>query len=333
MIRVVLLSSERSGSNLLRRILGHSAAIAAPPAPQLLKAFAPHWPVIPRDEETRRTAAQLATRLLETHLVPWKYLVSAEEVLARTDASGWDYPHLLDACYGAYAEEAGKLGYFAKENNAFDFAFPIALRLPDVKFVYLVRDPRDMVLSYMKAPGGPKTAWYAARQWYREQVQCLRVVDELPDRCCVVRYEELVREPEETVRSLCEFLGIVYDPAMLSPQEADREASKASRYWENLGKPILSNNTDKYLREMPARNIRVVEAFCESVMRRLGYECVTPAGKRRVPGRSRRLFLTVWEQLLRRLLYQVRVRSAEEKRVRSGRAAVYRAIRELAKTG
>ena len=327
--RIFLLSSERSGSNLVRRILNRTKEIAGPPAPHLLKAFGPYWPFIKHNSENEERVAQLALELLYDHLSPWDHKISKESLISHLITHGWEFERICDFCYSEYARLEGKVGYMPKENYAFDYGFQLAHRFMDSKFIYLVRDPRDFALSYKKAPGGPKIAWVAAMQWLDEQRKCIQFRAVLSERTHTIRYEDLVQDPENAVKRLFAFLNLSYTPSVLQADEASSETAKKSQYWGNLSKPILSENANKFLQELSKKEIAHIEAVCRPIMLHLGY-ALHYESEQRAPGRIEQLWLTAKDRFLRRLVYKKRMVDDGELEVRIKRAQIYKEIQKIA---
>ncbi|MCA9310444.1 MAG: sulfotransferase, partial [Phycisphaerales bacterium] len=89
---------------------------------------------------------------------------------------------------------------------------------PQARFIHIVRDPRDVVVSLKKEHwmGGEsiqRIAHHVAKVWRRQQ----DVAERLGPRVYrVLSYEDLVADPEAALRELCDFLGEAFDPAMLT---------------------------------------------------------------------------------------------------------------------
>lgn len=82
------------------------------------------------------------------------------------------------------------------------------------KLVFLVRDGRAVVNSRVrKYPKQDPVAH--VEEWLEQVAQTQALVDERPEAATTVRYEELATAPEATVRALCEFLGLAFEPSML----------------------------------------------------------------------------------------------------------------------
>lgn len=88
---------------------------------------------------------------------------------------------------------------------------------PDARMVQMIRDPRDVAVSYQSYDGG---AWeYSASQHiekWRESVKAGRENSGcFGGQYLCVRYEDLVTSPEETVRQVCDVLNLEFTAQML----------------------------------------------------------------------------------------------------------------------
>jgi hypothetical protein len=89
------------------------------------------------------------------------------------------------------------------------------LRSPDlrIKIIHLVRDGRAVTMSMLghglKRNTRQESVAAAALSWRRNNEAAERVLSELPRSQWVpLQYEQLCRDPEKTLRSLCQFLGM-----------------------------------------------------------------------------------------------------------------------------
>ena len=93
---------------------------------------------------------------------------------------------------------------------------------PKVKFVHFVRDPFDNLRSRIVRSGviaSKKVNWLGAvnmaYEWKRSLIAGAYNYSLAPDHYRMVRYEDLVRKPEQVLRKLCDFLEIEFDPIVL----------------------------------------------------------------------------------------------------------------------
>ncbi len=131
------------------------------------------------------------------------------------------YRSLLGLCVELYGSDATRVAG-AKVSWSEEFLPAMARAFDDMRFVLVVRDLRAIVASQnSKTHGrgvGKRPLLFYVRHW-RKSVAFLRRLavhdEDLRHRMHVVRYEDLVREPEETLRGVAEFSGVPFCPAML----------------------------------------------------------------------------------------------------------------------
>ena len=107
-----------------------------------------------------------------------------------------------------------------------------------------------------------------------------------PDRYRAVRYEDLVRDPAATLRSLCAFAGVDYDPRM---QALDAYPDLVERKGNSSFGPLEGVSTapiGRFQTVLPPRAVALCEALAGEDLARNGY---TPASVRLSPGNAWRL--------------------------------------------
>ena len=138
-----------------------------------------------------------------------------------------------------------------------------------------------MTLSFRDAPFGVDDVGESAIHWRRAVEQARGDGSRLGgDRYREVHYEELVGEPEVTLRELCAFVELPFDPAMLHYYELTHPfgGGKHAVSHQNLKRPPVKATRD-WRSDMPRRDIAVFEALAGRTLVRFGY----PREFRRVP--------------------------------------------------
>lgn len=148
---------------------------------------------------------------------------------AAIDKNITDLPNAFRAVAQQYAQAKGATVWGCKSPTYYDCMNQFADWYPQAKFIVIWRDPADVCRSIVRA--AVKSPWFArsgmdlrAILGYRRMKQ---EADELVRRGAAVyqlHYDDLVREPESTLRSMCDFIGIPFDPKMASLEGADRSA-------------------------------------------------------------------------------------------------------------
>jgi hypothetical protein len=91
---------------------------------------------------------------------------------------------------------------------------------PSAKYIHMIRDGRDVAISFARTPWWHKNIEHNLLRWAAEvdkiNTSCALMLK--PDQVLVVRYEEFIERPEDEVKKICEFLGVQFDKSMLEPQ-------------------------------------------------------------------------------------------------------------------
>jgi hypothetical protein len=161
--------------------------------------------------------------------------------------------------------------------------------LPEARFVHLIRDGRDVRLSLRGVSFSPGSVEAAATAWdvriakARAQAQTIPFYLE-------ARYEDLVLEPESTLRRICTFLDLSWDPVMLECH--DRAATRLAELQDavdpttgrvNKGAnrqrthaltsaPPRAARVGRWRKELDSAERRRYEAIAGPQLRELGYE-------------------------------------------------------------
>lgn len=181
--------SPRSGSTLLTRILDSHSRIAAPCEIGIPKYFE-------GDAE-------------KYDLVKEKYKQICGYYQADYEQCYRDPQMLLNRIQA----QEGKECLIIKDPRQSLFLEKIAKDFPDARFIYLVRDVRAVAMSVMfrDRPLVGFTRWYEYNYVVRRTLQKLN-----PQQVFLIRYEDMVTRPEQSIGKLVEFLGYQFEPPMLN---------------------------------------------------------------------------------------------------------------------
>jgi hypothetical protein len=196
-------------------------------------------------------------------------------------------------------KEAAETAYTAdKDPRLIEFLPAVRSVFLRSHVVHIVRDPRDVLLSKSRAE------WSRHRNW-RLNMAAGRFQLDLADRAArelygwryhVVRYEDLISEPERTLRRLTHSLDLDYDESMLSYSEAAaRLTDESDAAWKGETRgPLLAANSGKWRSALTRRQAAVTESVYARWFRRYGYACSRRHG---LPGRARRFLYGVLSAL------------------------------------
>lgn len=277
---IFIIGTERSGTNLLRLILNSHSNIAVPHPPHILKNFFELEPLYGDLSEARnfRRLVNDVVRLVELHSYPWEMRIDRDKVVS--EARERDLVNVYFAVYDQYRQKAGKKRWGCKSTFMINHVALVRHYYPDAKFIYMVRDGRDVAVSAKDVIFNRYSVYYIAKLWREEQLTGMYWLNKLPrQNMLLLKYEELLSVPEGAVRNLCSFLGESYEGQMLdffNTSEA-KKSSSLSRAWRNTSGPIMRNNIGKYKAALTPSEIALFEAIAGRELDYFAYKLENPA--------------------------------------------------------
>jgi hypothetical protein len=184
--------------------------------------------------------------------------------LNRGDLLDWARKGMLDL-FERFAANCGKTRW-AEKTPAHVLHIPLIREVfPKAQFIHMIRNGYEVVRSLQNVTWAPRKIRWSTRMWVN-CVQTGRAAGrELPAaQYREVRYEELIREPEPLVRSLCDFLGEPFTAEMLQFHKPEKNSWKAST------QPIQDKPLNKY-HELGWFERRVFAWMAGPLMRELNY--------------------------------------------------------------
>ena len=154
---------------------------------------------------------------------------------------------------------------------------------PDAKMIYMVRDPRDVVLSrtlkrnkkrYLKR-GGNAAAWNSEKgslrpsvrflkEWERSTIAFLGINEAVSGQILPVRYEDLVSAPRDMMGKVSEFLGVPWQESLVTPSFLGRPwkgNSMQERTFRGVG-----DSEERKKHQLPTHHLWQIEAWLDDVM-------------------------------------------------------------------
>jgi hypothetical protein len=224
----------RSGTTLLRLMLDAHPQLAIPPETHFLP------DLIAAAGERGASPESLAEVIVgDRH---WgDFDLDADELRRRVGAlESADPGEAARTFYRLYAEREGKPRWGDKTPQYLKSMASIQAVIPEARFVHLIRDGRDAALSRAtRVLKDPPPQADVARRWKKRVLRAREDAAKL-DHYLEARYEDLVTDPEATLRRICEFLDLEFDPAMLTYHERaeERLGEMARDLPERPGQPL-----------------------------------------------------------------------------------------------
>lgn len=267
-----IVGSPRSGTTLLQSMLMRAPGVTIPPETHFM-ALAGRPEAARLDTEAGWKALRfgiLARHKHEGIETPIEDVEAALDGAERTKAGA------LRAWLGAIAAHEGARIIGEKSPNHTTNIPELLSMFPGARVVHIVRDPRDVALSQKQVWDRPTV--YAAKRWQLDMKidqRCRALFDNgrEPSRYRLVRYEDLVSDPEPMIRSLAGFLGIDYTPEMADPSGREKTGfSAAETHKLQTLEKVTTSRIGRYKGVLSKPEIAVVETICSRLMREHGYE-------------------------------------------------------------
>ncbi len=269
-----IVGPHRSGTTLLQAMLSSHSRLTVPPETGY---FDQVWPR--RDHLGPLTDAGNLARVGRFVTSPdcavSDLQVDWSQVTAAVAGSPGGYEDLFVAILALYTRSRGKRRVGEKSPRHL-FAIPELSRLyPQARFLFLIRDPRAVVRSERETSWGSQSVLRITRRWCRVVDAAEKFSQSLPaHRFRLVRYEDLVTNPETQLRSICEFLGETFEPELLRFQErtAEERGFRADEVWkEKTLTAVDVGRAELWRTALTSAEIKLIEGLAGSRLVRHGY--------------------------------------------------------------
>lgn len=265
------MGTPRSGTTLTQRLACELPGVKVPPETHFFARFYPRlfrWSFPLQGAELREaTAAFTATkRVQDAHL-------DADRLVERLNGRA-DGPLELFAAVVEEMASGGARIYGEKTPPHLAWWGPLARGLPSLKIIAVVRDPRAVVASWLDTPWmPPRRDGYVlvAERWRLDQWVIARALETLgPDRCLLLRYEDVVVDPDRARAAIAALIGVEGGGPVRTP-----DAGELYLPWETVKSRSVGEITADRVRaweeRLPPGHARRVEAVCRRAMLRFGY--------------------------------------------------------------
>ncbi len=206
-----LIGAARSGNDLLAAMLGAHSEM------RMLSetGFVPGLAEMIRSEPMtveRVIKVMAAAGPLEAHGV------TETEIRRRlTELGDLKAAAVLRTFYDASTENAGRTRWGDNTPSYLKRMRRIQRALTEARFIHVVRDGRDTLAA---KPAAISTgAAIATGQRWSKKVRSAQQQEHLMDWFLEIRYEDLIADPEATLRRVCEFVELPFEAAMVEPPE------------------------------------------------------------------------------------------------------------------
>ena len=188
------------------------------------------------------------------------------------------FPELCKVVFANYATVHGKEGciILGDKNPLYSlFVRELISVFPDAKFIHVVRDYRDTILSYQGVKFDANNTSALAYRWKKYNEEILKNSKRWPEKFAILRYEDLLENTERELERICSFLEIDFDPVMLNFYKNQKDVPEWHR---NITKPLNESHLCLWKNEMERGDVIKSDYVCRDLSKYFGYEGASGKG-------------------------------------------------------
>jgi len=262
---------ERSGTTMFGAMLGSHSQCVCVPETQFID------DIIARSAPTAGSASprQMLSQILSHERYRLFWQLPLDPAAVDPAELGSTLPELLSWLVQAYGRRSGKSSASVWVDHTptnFRRGRTLLRMFPDAKFVHLVRDGRAVAASLLPLDWGPNNVLHAAEFWLARCAPGLAAELEWgPGRVLRVRYEDLLSQPEASMRLVADFVGLKYEPAMISAG-GHRPSRYHLRQHRLVGQAPDPARQERWQQVFTRRQVEIFEAEAGDFLETLGYQ-------------------------------------------------------------
>ena len=267
---VYIIGLGRSGSTLLTAVLNNHSQIKAIPEIPLILFFANEYKTIKGKSESLERKTRIYLDLIQN--------IRPESIIDLNigQLQNIGYFKYIEYCERVFEQfkiinSHGSKNIYVDKNPQYTFYTSELKKIdPNAKFILLVRDYRDNVLSRIEKPHN-KTANLAynafRNRFYLKELSKAKNIK----NSILIHYENITNEPLAEIKRICEFLNISFENQMFEfdqSQFENLEVKKAdmnefiNKHFSNLGKHITNSAVGKWKEKLEEKDIHLIESIC-----------------------------------------------------------------------
>jgi len=177
------------------------------------------------------------------------------------------------AAYAAIGNDESNLPekkYWVEKTPSNELHVPFLIqKFPDAKFIHIVRDPLENLVSLMKLNELRKrnlsiyeNAFHMKKQFKAGRKNQKKMGEK---KYHIIKYEELVSEPEKILKEICEFLNITFEKTLQEPTENGVSAMSNSMFKNSRvrGKILDQSNKQRFKKHLETTTINDILSIFE----------------------------------------------------------------------
>ena len=269
-----IIGSGRSGNTLLRSILSGNSDISIPPESYRLPFAIKRFHIF-SNRDWKHVVSEVLSEF-ENCKEFYTWDIEFNEVYKRLeniDESKKTLSNIFDELFCTYSNKHSSGSKIWGDKTPMNTMYLdwIGSVFPESKFIHIVRDGRDVASSYLKMERY-ETILEAANRWTNSIDLAQAFGSKIKENYMEIRYENMVTNPEESIKKVCDFIGINYNSDMLDhTSQVEKLGDTDKAHHSNLSKPISADSIGKWKHNLSESDQESITKLLHRPLLRLGY--------------------------------------------------------------
>jgi len=260
-----ILGTQRSGTTLLRLILNSHKLVSIPEEASFLK-FA-----LKKNKYSLANKNKIYKYLINDYQLN-KWNLPKEKIKEILSMSNTNID-LISNFYSTYKNFFSKKLVGDKTPPFIRYLSILNDYYPEAKYIFIVRDGRDSFLSLRnRNHHSAKSFVLGGLEWKIKNCLILKNLNNISsDKKIIIKYEDLIKNPQKIIIDVCGFLNIEFQKDMLQFWKNSKDFIDKN-HSSKIFKPIDSTNLNKWKIGLTDKEIKKFQYYAEPLLKKYDYE-------------------------------------------------------------
>jgi hypothetical protein len=265
---IFIVGCPRSGTTLLATLFDRHSQVAVPPETH----FYTHFRLLTPKRRTSHSTAELTGRFVADQYT-CDLNLAADALTQRVGADAVALPQFFDAAMREFAAGRGKSVWAEKTPEHLFCVDEILSWYPDARIVCIIRDGRDATMSMDALPWTLTPSRGHAAIWRDAALYAQRSLRQYPEQFHLLRFEDLLTEPERVLTAAMQHAGLQFEPRQLQRlDETGAIPAWESGVKQNVFKDLDPSRAYAWKRSLSPTQLRLMNSMMHTQLRDFGYE-------------------------------------------------------------
>jgi len=265
-----VIGKERSGTTLLQAMLNSHPNIVAPPESRFIMRLYARYS---NKRWTENTIRQFCDELYTEKIFSEYWGIDKNELITSLlkFKDRLTYPLVCKLVFHLHAAQGKQVKMYVDKNPLYYYFIPEINKLyPQAKYVHIVREYHANIVSHKRIITVNMSMADMAYRWLKVHEMLEETKKRMPGQWITVKYETLVTEPEATMKSVCGFLGVQFDPVMVEKHSSSLYPSFYKnidtnegfrKIHQNVFQPITTSFIDEWKDKLTDKEVTIIESI------------------------------------------------------------------------